>query len=614
MQHIALARKWRPQNFTQVTGQEVVVKALSHALDTNRLHHAYLFTGTRGVGKTTLSRLLAKAFSCEVGVSSNPCGVCNNCVAIQNNQYIDYIELDAASNRGVEEISKVLDNASYQPSQGRYKVFMIDEVHMLSNHAFNAMLKTLEEPPPHVKFILATTDAHKIPMTVLSRCLQFHLRAMSNTHIIDYLQIVLNAEQIQYDIPALNYIAKAAKGSMRDALSITDQSIALGHGKIDIHETKAMLGMADEDMPLFILICIAQNRLQDALNQVEAIQNIDGFIDQFIVCLQNIAIIQAIPQADIDTINVGDVRFLAQNIHAENIQIYYQMALNTKQELSFVPPEIALNMLLLRMLHFRIQPIKDYTNIAINNSVTPAISAITDKPTFTSPATTTIINKNIDKKEVNQIIIPSETESASESETKNIKTNAVIENTRITSSPINIDINLNSNTIFNHDTWLHIIPMLNLEGLCLQIAKQSIVQRYEYTNNIHIIYLTCAFDTSFMKNAMQKLELALAQHFMAHTPENKINTSVLLHIKNELNEQASMPAHKLAIQKIDAIEPEPEPKTEIEKTPIQNLAPMTLSEQEQKQQDAYNKDTMLKIQQDAWVQAFVNIGAKINLN
>ena len=246
MTYLVLARKWRPRSFDTLVGQDHVVRALTHALDTQRLHHAWLFTGTRGVGKTTLSRILAKSLNCETGITSKPCGVCRACTEIDSGRFVDYLELDAASNRGVEEMTQLLEQAVYAPGAGRFKVYMIDEVHMLTGHAFNAMLKTLEEPPPHVKFILATTDPQKIPVTVLSRCLQFNLKQMPADSIVGHLQAVLGQEQVGFEIPALRLIGQAAAGSMRDALSLTDQAIAYSAGNLTEEAVRGMLGTIDQ--------------------------------------------------------------------------------------------------------------------------------------------------------------------------------------------------------------------------------------------------------------------------------------------------------------------------------------------------------------------------------
>ena len=253
MSYLVLARKWRPKSFDTLVGQEHVVRALTHALATGRLHHAWLFTGTRGVGKTTISRILAKALNCETGVTATPCGVCSACQEIDAGRFVDYVEMDAASNRGVDDMASLLDKAAYAPTRGRYKVYMIDEVHQLTGHAFNAMLKTLEEPPAHMKFILATTDPQKIPATVLSRCLQFNLKQMPPGHIVDHLSRILEQENVPFEAGALRHLARGANGSMRDALSLLDQAIAHGAGRVEEQGVRDMLGSVGEDQ-LYALV------------------------------------------------------------------------------------------------------------------------------------------------------------------------------------------------------------------------------------------------------------------------------------------------------------------------------------------------------------------------
>src|SRR3954467_3501158 len=259
MSYQVLARKYRPKSFDTLVGQEHVVRALTHALENKRLHHAYLFTGTRGVGKTTLSRILAKSFNCETGITAKPCGACEACTAIDAGRFVDYIEMDAASNRGVDEMAQLLEQAVYAPSNARFKVYMIDEVHMLTNHAFNAMLKTLEEPPEHVKFILATTDPQKIPVTVLSRCLQFNLKQMPPGHIVGHLENILGQEGIEFETPALRLLAQGAHGSMRDALSLTDQAIAYAAGKVTLEAVQGMLGALDQSYLVRVLDALVAN-------------------------------------------------------------------------------------------------------------------------------------------------------------------------------------------------------------------------------------------------------------------------------------------------------------------------------------------------------------------
>jgi DNA polymerase-3 subunit gamma/tau len=364
MTALALARKWRPRDFSTLVGQEHVVKALTHALDQQRLHHAWLFTGTRGVGKTTISRILAKALNCtgEDGqgqITSQPCGKCPACTEIDAGRYVDYIEMDAASNRGVDDMAQLLEKAMYAPSSARFKVYMIDEVHMLTGHAFNAMLKTLEEPPPHIKFILATTDPQKIPVTVLSRCLQFNLKQMPVPSIVEHLQKILESEQVKSDIGALRILAKAAQGSMRDALSLTDQAIAYAAGPVSESAVRAMLGTLDETYLIQILdalrtgdgaslIAIADEMAARSLSFSLALQDLASL-------LQKIAVGQTVPSAVLDDWpEASEVRRLATQFSKEDIQLYYQIAITSRPDLSLAPDEqTGFTMALLRMLAFK---------------------------------------------------------------------------------------------------------------------------------------------------------------------------------------------------------------------------------------------------------------------
>ncbi|AJP48271.1 hypothetical protein PG1C_06960 [Rugosibacter aromaticivorans] len=358
MSYQVLARKWRPKSFATLVGQEHVVRALTHALEQNRLHHAYLFTGTRGVGKTTLARIMAKALNCEAGVTSTPCGVCTSCTEIDSGRFIDYIELDAASNRGVDDMTQLLDRATYAPTIGRYKVYVIDEVHQLSGHAFNAMLKTLEEPPAHVKFILATTDPQKIPVTVLSRCLQFNLKQMSQSSIVDHLSQVLAAETIPFELPALRHLAKGAAGSMRDALSLLDQAIAHGAGQVTEESVRAMLGTVGDEY-LFALLdgLLAQDihAMLAVAKQMDAGSfSFDGGLQELATLFHRIALAQFAPEALIDEAERSRLTVYAQALDAEFLQLAYQIAIHGRDELALAPDEYAgFVMTLLRLHAFR---------------------------------------------------------------------------------------------------------------------------------------------------------------------------------------------------------------------------------------------------------------------
>ncbi|TMS57474.1 DNA polymerase III subunit gamma/tau [Imbroritus primus] len=368
MSYQVLARKWRPRDFTTLVGQEHVVKALTHALEQQRLHHAYLFTGTRGVGKTTLSRILAKSLNC-IGpdgngtVTAQPCGVCRVCTEIDAGRFVDYIEMDAASNRGVDEMAQLLDKAIYAPSSGRFKVYMIDEVHMLTNHAFNAMLKTLEEPPAHVKFILATTDPQKIPVTVLSRCLQFNLKQMPPAQIVGHLEHILQAEQIAFEPTALRLLAQAAQGSMRDGLSLTDQAIAYSAGEVTEAAVRGMLGAIDQSYLIRLLDALAAQDGPGVLAVADEMTgrslSFAGALQDLASLLHKIALVQAVPEALQDEWpEAQDIVRFAGMFDAQEVQLYYQIANLGRNELALAPDEYAgFTMTLLRMLAFRpLQP------------------------------------------------------------------------------------------------------------------------------------------------------------------------------------------------------------------------------------------------------------------
>ena len=364
MSYQVLARKYRPKNFETLVGQEHVVRALTHALRTERLHHAYLFTGTRGVGKTTLSRILAKSLNCtgpdgQGGITAEPCGQCEACRAIDAGRFVDYIEMDAASNRGVDEMAQLLEQAVYAPSNARFKVYMIDEVHMLTNHAFNAMLKTLEEPPPHVKFILATTDPQKIPVTVLSRCLQFNLKQMPPGHIVGHLENILGQEGVSFEQPALRLLAQGAHGSMRDALSLTDQAIAYAAGQITLDAVQGMLGALDQSYLVRLLDALVAQDGADLMAVADEMASrslsYNGALQDLGTLLHRIALAQSVPGAvPQDLPELADIMRLAAAFEPQEVQLYYQIAVHGRNEIGLAPDEYAgFTMTLLRMLAFR---------------------------------------------------------------------------------------------------------------------------------------------------------------------------------------------------------------------------------------------------------------------
>jgi DNA polymerase-3 subunit gamma/tau len=361
MSYIVLARKWRPKRFAEMVGQEHVLRALGNALDSGKVHHAFLFTGTRGVGKTTIARILAKSLNCETaGVSSNPCGVCAACREIDEGRFVDLIEVDAASRTKVDDTREMLDNVQYAPSRGRYKVYLIDEVHMLSNHSFNALLKTLEEPPPHVKFLLATTDPQKLPVTVLSRCLQFSLKRLPASLIGERLKFIAGAENLQFEPAALALLARAAEGSMRDALSLLDQLIAFGGGTLDEVNTRTMLGTIDRGHVGRLIDALSRSDGPALLAEVKELDrdapDYDRALIELAAFLQRIAIVQIVPEAALqdEEFDADSLRRLAKAISPEDVQLYYQIALGGRRDLAMAPePRLGFEMTLLRMLAFR---------------------------------------------------------------------------------------------------------------------------------------------------------------------------------------------------------------------------------------------------------------------
>lgn len=358
MSYQVLARKWRPKSFSEVVGQQHVLKILSNALSLGRVHHAYLFSGTRGVGKTSIARLLAKGLNCETGITATPCGVCDNCRDIEQGRFVDLLEIDAASRTKVEDTREILDNIQYLPTKGRFKVYLIDEVHMLSRSSFNALLKTLEEPPEHVKFLLATTDPQKLPITILSRCLHLHLNVLDTSLIAEQLSHILQLEQIESDSKAIQLLAKAANGSMRDGLSLTDQAIALGNGKVEAESVAMMLGTLDKSIPFSLVESLYHgdgNALMQQIN-VAATQGVDwdNLLADSIALLHQIALLQVVPTALGDySDNEDRIRFLAQYMAPNDIQLFYQILLMGRKELAYAPDKkVGVEMSFLRALAF----------------------------------------------------------------------------------------------------------------------------------------------------------------------------------------------------------------------------------------------------------------------
>jgi DNA polymerase-3 subunit gamma/tau len=486
MSYQVLARKYRPRSFDTLVGQAHVVQALKNALDQKRLHHAYLFTGTRGVGKTTLARILAKALNCENGISSSPCGTCSACTEIDQGRYVDLIEVDAASNTQVDNMRDLLDNAQYAPTQGQFKIYIIDEVHMLSKSAFNAMLKTLEEPPEHVKFILATTDPQKVPVTVLSRCLQFNLKQMPSASISEYMEKILKEEAINYEINAIYLIAKAANGSMRDALSILDQGIAYCGGTIEEATIKKMLGAIDQSY-LFNLIQAVID--QDGQKVIEIAKHMDernlsfeAALNDLANLIQLISVTQAIPESlEVSYLDRDQVIALSKKISAEQLQLLYQITILGRRDLYLAPDEYAgFTMTLLRMLSFAPQDALIAKNPAIaKNNVAHSATKIESAA----------ISKDVS------------------SETFEIKKK--IEVTHEIDEDIS-DKEISKEAVPFNGNWRELVDQLKL-GLVKALAQQS--ELVSFKNNEIILSIADEHKHLLNEAYQKKLELSLSEHF-----------------------------------------------------------------------------------------------------
>jgi DNA polymerase III subunit gamma/tau len=497
MSYLVLARKWRPKTFSEVVGQQHVLRALINGLDQDRLHHAFLFSGTRGVGKTTLARILAKSLNCEQGVNSTPCGECQSCQEIDAGRFVDLIEVDAASRTKVDDTRELLDNVQYAPSRGRYKVYLIDEVHMLSTSSFNALLKTLEEPPPHVKFLFATTDPQKLPVTILSRCLQFNLRRLDVTQISDYLATILQQESVEFEQTALVEIAQAADGSLRDALSLLDQAISYGAGTVNSEQVNQMLGTISQQQLHSLVNALLENDGQNVLQQSNELaaqgRDFKAVLDEILAILQRIATIQLVPDLEnTDDSDFQQVQFLSQKSSAETIQLLYQIALHGKRDLPFAAdPKSGFDMTLLRMLSF--QP----TKIDANNDVATPISVSQEKTTQES----TIDKPQITTKQQMQYAEPEPTESIVPPQI------AEPESAKLVPTPVIVN---NENVKLNASNWLEIIGTLKLTAFARQLADNSSFIKFEADKISLFIAPELAHLAS--EKAQDRLESALGKH------------------------------------------------------------------------------------------------------
>lgn len=498
MSYQALARKWRPRTFSQLVGQEHISKALINSLNRQRLHHAYLFTGTRGVGKTSVARLLAKALNCEQGIQAEPCLQCETCLAIEEGRFIDLIEVDAASRTGVEDTRALLENIQYATTSGRFKIYLIDEVHMLSQHSFNALLKTLEEPPEHVKFLLATTDPQKLPATVLSRCLQFHLRHLPDELIAQHLGHILSEENIAYEDEALNILAQAAKGSMRDSLSMLDQAIASSDDKILAQEVKTLLGYTKLDYAIQLLNALSAQDTNSLLEISRKIASEGGHfnyvLDEIIHHLHQMTIYQTLKNTQFITSSATDIQDLAERFSAEDLQLFYQIALKGREEIHLAPTlAIGFEMTVLRMLAFR--PATD--------AVQPPMAWEQDKQaeqaTKAAPSTPTEAKVSVQAEtpqEPPEASSPPETQKLEEWPVKQDKEKKA-------ASPASPQTEAN--------TWANILPQLNLSGFAQNAAENAeMLSKIDNQVSLRVIKGHLSL---FTPSVMGRIETALSDYY-----------------------------------------------------------------------------------------------------
>jgi DNA polymerase III subunit gamma/tau len=526
MSHQVLARKWRPKSFETLVGQPHVVRALTNALEQQRIHHAYLFTGTRGVGKTTLARIIAKSLNCETGITAKPCGVCNACTEIDKGRFVDLLEVDAASNTQVDAMRELLENAQYAPTAGRFKVYIIDEVHMLSKSAFNAMLKTLEEPPAHVKFILATTDPQKVPVTVLSRCLQFNLRQIASPIIIAHLQEVLTQENIPFEMTGIQLIARAAEGSMRDALSLTDQAIAYGNQAVNEADVRSMLGAIDQRY-LFDIIHALINEdgasLIDKAQEMEARSiSFEAALNDLAKLLHHIAIAQMVPETISPDLPERDSLLqLAQTLSAEQLQLYYQIALLGGRDIGLAPDEYAgFTMSLLRMLAF---------------SPTDAISAQKKNSLNLSPISIPATHDVQTKSNSAETIQDTKQQiGGMQTTAQSIAVEAVIDSTETQSEQAETSI-YNESTLFDGN-WRKLIELHLKLGIARALAQHCEMLSYDEDS----ISLRVAEKQKHLVSAtyQEKLSSAINAHF---------GRKIKLHI--QIDSEANTPAKEQAEEK-----------------------------------------------------------------
>jgi len=530
MSYQVLARKWRPQNFQELVGQEHVQRALVNALDDDRLHHAYLFTGTRGVGKTTIARIFSKSLNCETGITSTPCGQCSTCVEIAEGRYVDLIEVDAASRTGVDDTRELLENVQYAPTRGRYKVYLIDEVHMFSKSSFNALLKTLEEPPPHVKFLLATTDPQKLPVTILSRCLQFNLKRLPVSLIISHLQHVLTAEEVEHNVTALQLIAEAADGSMRDALSLLDQALAFGGGSVQEQEVRDMLGSVSRDKVLGLLKAVLQ---RDAIQTMQAVAALAEFSPDFenvlaelLSLLHHMSLAKTVPEALDEFVSAREALLeLSEQVSAEDLHLFYQIALIGRRDLPLSPDaRNGFEMILLRMLAFR-----------------PAVVDADSVPQAqTQPETQTHVQETAQPQALaqrNAQVVKSkvQTEPVVQPGKDAIREQDATRYAELPAEPAAAQT-ASGNAVSND--WRDIVNALGLGGLVKQLAINCTMQQRD--GRKIVLHIASGHSNLINPKAQQRLQQALGEYFNidAQLEINVVN-------KNQIGGKSESPAQAI---------------------------------------------------------------------
>ncbi|MDF1587909.1 MAG: DNA polymerase III subunit gamma/tau [Gammaproteobacteria bacterium] len=503
MSYLVLARKWRPKAFSDVVGQQHVLRALINGLDQNRLHHAFLFSGTRGVGKTTLARIFAKSLNCEQGVSSTPCGQCQSCIEVDSGRFVDLIEVDAASRTKVDDTRELLDNVQYAPSRGRYKVYLIDEVHMLSTSSFNALLKTLEEPPPHVKFLFATTDPQKLPVTILSRCLQFNLRRLDLQQISEHLALILQNEAISFEQNALINIARAADGSMRDALSLLDQAISFGAGNVTTAQIDQMLGSINQDQLYTLIEALLEQNGKTLLEQANELsvqgRDFNKALNDLLTLLQRINTLQLVPNVAFpEEFNYDKLAEFGQRSSPELIQLFYQIALNGKRDLAFAAdPKSGFEMTLLRMLSF--QPKIGETSTTTSSVTSSPVKPEAQKKTDIQPKAPI----NIDAVNAAEPASPQYLTESKQTAVETPSSDTINETNAINTVS-------ESASQLTADNWLHTISQLKLTAFSRQLADNSAFVKCE--DNHVTLHVTPELAHLATDKARERLENVLSKH------------------------------------------------------------------------------------------------------